>query len=384
MSRETPEVVGKFNAHINQLLERFQRPMIDNYASKTFSDRTTGTLLPRDNAADQKEKNENDGDPKEPAYLSYAWMLEEHPRFRISPYQHRWPNETLPQWAQKPSRMGQSTIPKNKHICFAHVGKCAGSTVGCGLGFSLHCGGSQPRKGLLPLYTTNIIHNGVNDCPDHMPYYLFTLRNPIERVKSTYVYDRPISANDKYHLKNGQAELYSECPFWTLQELAINGLAHDGTASADCKIRASRAIRGLERHGYHLWFNFQWYVETTQLFGPLSTARLLALRTEHLEADWNSVETLLHGDATSQNSTFVEKFDHSNASSRNSTGGDAELSEDALEVLCYYLCEEIQLYKHLLLNADNLKTSDFNESMIELQRTCPAQAKSRSCPIVET
>ena len=250
--------------------------------------------------------------------------------------------------------------------------------------WSFGFGGSKARKGLLPLYTTNIIHNGVNDCPDHMPYYLFTVRNPIERVKSTYVYDRPISANDKYHLQNGQAELYTECPFWTLQELAINGLTHDGTASADCKIRASRAIRGLERHGYHLWFNFRWYVETTQIFGPLSTSRLLALRTEHLEADWNSAESLLHGDnaATRQNSTFVEKFEHSNAS-RNSTDGDADLSDGALEILCYYLCEEIQLYKHLLLNADNLKTSDFMESMKEIEHSCPVQAKSRSCPVIE-
>ena len=86
-----------------------------------------------------------------------------------------------------------------QQICLVHVGKAGGSTLGCMLGFSLHCddntaaaadanstiaeendggggGGEEENdktktsqlqlKGLLPIATTHVFHRGVNDCAD--------------------------------------------------------------------------------------------------------------------------------------------------------------------------------------------------------------------------
>jgi hypothetical protein len=122
-----------------------------------------------------------------------------------SPYEQRFPHSKQPYWARK-------TIPLNKRIkleqqiCLVHVGKAGGSTLGCMLGFSLHCddnnkisangdtngtvvdnddgddddnendGKEKKRtrekmaklqiKGLLPIATTHVFHRGVNDCAD--------------------------------------------------------------------------------------------------------------------------------------------------------------------------------------------------------------------------
>ena len=382
--RETTILVEKFSALPDkQLFDTLELPLIVFSASTTDFNETTNALSV--DISDNRHQKVSDNEVESFDDISYSWMLKEHPRFRVSPHELRVPKESLPKWAHKRSRKGQGSIPHGKHICFAHVGKCAGSTIGCSLGFSLHCRDSKKREGLLPLYTTNVIHNGVNDCPNHMPYYLFPLRNPIERVKSAYVYDRPMSPEDVYRRNDRQDELYNECPFWTLEELATNGLADDGMASKVCKKRASRAIQGFEKHGYHLWYNIRWFVQQTQVFSSSSTSQILVIRTEHLVDDWNSAEGLLQSgdDVPSQNSTFLKSFDRNNASSRNTTDGDSNLSEKALQLLCFYLCEEIRLYKMLLLKAINLNKNDYVESMEELETVCPVQAKSGSCPAIK-
>lgn len=88
--------------------------------------------------------------------VSYGSMLKDHPNFRVSPFELRFPNWELPSWAEKHMRTDQNTIPAGKHVCFAHLGKTGGSTLGCSLGFSLHCHKNTRLPGVLPLYTTNV------------------------------------------------------------------------------------------------------------------------------------------------------------------------------------------------------------------------------------
>eukprot|EP00956_Cyclotella_meneghiniana_P044087 scaffold301518_cov109-Cyclotella_meneghiniana.AAC.2 len=139
------------------------------------------------------------------------------------PFHVIWPHETLPQWAIKspPSTLYPPpyTIPASKRVCLVHVGKTAGSTVGCRLGFNLHCERDRTvAPGLLPRYTTHMFHTNVYDCPDDdtanvdgdsdstTGYYLFVVRNPLTRIQSAFSYDKPkdwdefrVTMGEKYY-----------------------------------------------------------------------------------------------------------------------------------------------------------------------------------------
>lgn len=99
----------------------------------------------------------------------------EHTFFEKSPidisssFESHWPGSNIPNWATKKINYD---IPKEQEICFIHVGKAGGSTVGCSLGFSLHCDDDHRgmdnsvqieqiehlSKSLLAKLTTHIFH----------------------------------------------------------------------------------------------------------------------------------------------------------------------------------------------------------------------------------
>jgi hypothetical protein len=321
---------------------------------------------------------------KGPYQVPYSYMLDEYPAFCKSPFRLRWKRRYgLPEWAMKKNCAKQKDIPEGKHVCLVHVGKTAGSTVGCSLGFSLHCHNDAPvPKGVLPFYTTNLMHNDVNDCVDNSPYYLFVVRNPLERIKSAYLYDRSVIEDAlaeepfEYDIDDyGQYLLYMDCPFWTLNEFAENGLGKNANASQVCKDRAYKAIRGQERHGYHLFFNYRYFLEDS----GATADQVLVIRTEHAEDDWNSVEAFLSGDKYVK--PVDRQFPKNNDSGRlGIPESDRSLSDYARELLCQALCDEIQVYKSIIYHAQNLDIYDFLRSMDELYESCPVQARTLTCP----
>jgi hypothetical protein len=158
-----------------------------------------------------------------------------------SPFEQRRPKQELPEWAIKPFFF-RKAVPTR--ICFVHVGKAGGSSLGCSLGFQLHCQKEMKYpRGLLPAYTTNLIHTNVNDCSMDMDYYMFSIRDPLERIRSWYVYD-----------KKWLDGLRQDCGFKTLNDLAELGLKKN--SSVLCVNRAKRAIRGEEKFGKHAYHNY--------------------------------------------------------------------------------------------------------------------------------
>jgi hypothetical protein len=59
-----------------------------------------------------------------------------------SSFERHWPGDHIPPWATKKINF---IIPREQEICFTHVGKAGGSTIGCSLGFSLHCDDDNSR-----------------------------------------------------------------------------------------------------------------------------------------------------------------------------------------------------------------------------------------------
>ncbi|KAL9189768.1 hypothetical protein ACHAXT_009443 [Thalassiosira profunda] len=217
-----------------------------------------------------------------------------------SPYEQIWINSHLEGWAKKKREFQaiESKISPEERICYVHVGKAGGSSVGCSLGFSLHCNNStqKPLGGLLPQRTTRMFHADVYDCHDDSAYFLFVLRNPVERIKSAFLYDRPASEESlKKHFPEyyeRRKNFYLDCPsFGRMENLVQDGLTEDGHASKVCKIRAFNAMRGTLHFSCHMYFNYQFHLE-----GIPEDGKVLVIRNEHLVQDWNNVEHFIGGD----------------------------------------------------------------------------------------
>lgn len=274
-----------------------------------------------------------------------------------SPYEKRRPGHSLPPWAGKAFYLRQTNYPQR--VCFVHVGKTAGSTVGCALGFQLHCKGVMHHPpGLLPSYATNMIHSHVNDCTLKEDFFLVTLRDPLERIKSWYSYEQ-----------SSLEKLKKDCRFITLNVLAERGLTRDHQATSDkCRGRALRTLQGTEMIGFHAYQNYGFYLKQLP-----HNASIAVIRSEHLVDDWNSMEALLGSSAKAR------KFPSKNTVSLQKDLN-KELTPRAQQLLCAALCQEVQVYKHLLHVALNLTPKQVRESLRELRHSCPLEADAHECP----
>lgn len=300
-----------------------------------------------------------------------ATIISKRQSRKYSTYERLWKGYKLPWWAHKVQHFRGFQPPKGNSICYVHVGKTAGSSIGCALGFRLHCKDDQQYlPGRLPKSATHAFHKDVYDCPDYSDYYLFVLRDPLARFRSAFVYGRPDryghGAEENHWDKIKQ--IYIDCPtFTTANELAATGLTEDGEASDECKQRARDLLRGTAKYEDHIYFNYQYYLE-----GIPHKSNILVVRTEHMEDDWNSVEMSLGGKPRTN-----IPFPHEN--SRPKESRDLILGDEERMLLCHELCVEIQTYKLLLRRALNINIDQYKISMMELKQSCPNEAMLKQC-----
>jgi hypothetical protein len=131
------------------------------------------------------------------------------------PFYQRWPASAwgLPDFALKEVNYN---VPREDSICFVHVGKTAGSTVGCYLGFSHHCANTTMLDGVLPMITTHLFHNDADNCYDDVAYYLFVIRDPVERARSAFNYNLPDEDCNDWNWETYE-KYYKGCPFLTFE-----------------------------------------------------------------------------------------------------------------------------------------------------------------------
>jgi len=303
-----------------------------------------------------------------------------------SPYERRWPDSDVPRWARKIIPYNRH-IPSDKEICFVHVGKSGGSTVGCMLGFSIHCDEDKEINGLLPIVTTHAFHRGTNDCENDAAYYLFVVRDPLARLMSAFNYARPNMTKyepfkkGKFHEKS----LYLDCNFWTLEDLAQNGLLNEITdeASHRCRYRAIGAVTGQGKYFTHSYFNYQYYSQTVfhtednrdASTVPESANNLLVIRNKHIIGDWNAINELIGGQP---DLLMPSNIPVNNAHAKNAN--ELYLSDSSKMALCQALCNEIQVYKEIIRHGINLSDDDIDQSMEELRQSCPIEAVVNTCP----
>ena len=302
-------------------------------------------------------------------YVSYDF-LKEYPM--SSPYTLRWePTDELEVWASNIKTSSLKTVPYGKDVCFVHVGKAAGSSIGSLLGFRLHNKDLMYKipDGKLPTYTTHLIHNGVNDCADDSPYYLWNVRSPLQRIRSAFPYDRD---------KHSKQEIYRKC-FDDLNTLGEALDMRSTTSSEYCQARAFEFVTGLDKGAGHTFFNLRrYYYEAFRRAQKLQDSQILVLRVEHLENDYYSVERVVSEGVSEE--VHLE-IPHANKKEKDEE--DNYLSNLAIEKLCAALCPEIQIYKYLLRVAVNLDEGDYKQSVMELGKECPNEAFVDLCPFFD-
>jgi len=251
------------------------------------------------------------------------------------------------------------------------------AAIACALGFSYD---TCPKKRVtipsenLAFFTTNMIHKEFNDCKDKkMSRYLFIVRDPLARMQSWFTYERP-DPNDPCTSQKNVArseKLYADCPFPTFDALGgPEGLgATDGSM---CSKRARKAITGETGYVWHNMYNYEYYYD--EVIAQDRHPRILVLRTEHLEDDWSNIEySFLGGPRLKSDHTFPHR--HKSRKEKD----DFYLSPESKANICHSLCEEIQMYKQILAQAENLDESDFEMSMKELDLSCPVEARLTKC-----
>jgi hypothetical protein len=296
----------------------------------------------------------------------------------LHPYEMIWPGLKLPQYMLKDPQYDIESVPPDKKACFVHVGKTAGSTVGCSIGFNLHCASKVQALGVFPRYTTNMFHAQIYDCDDHTTtYFIFVVRNPLDRWISAFNYDNPSTDWEGFRLQFGEKhfnfryKLYAECPFNTVNDVG-EALSADSNVTDVCKRRAEASIDGTEHFGCHHYFNYQFHLEAIP-----ENATIMTIRTEHLIEDWNSVEFNLGGvtEVLGQDNNVIA---HNNV---NEASDDKlkYLSNESKRLICEKLCNEIQNYKKILRLSVNLGEEQVQKSVDELMNSCPIEAKSTTC-----
>ncbi|KAL3784451.1 hypothetical protein HJC23_002495 [Cyclotella cryptica] len=294
--------------------------------------------------------------------------------YNLSPFEKHWPGYHIDPWMYKAVTWYP---PKDKEVCLVHVGKSAGYTVACALGFpSPGCPEEKETLGVLPKYTTKWFHAGLYDCFDDSAFYFFVVRNPLDRAVSAFNYGKPTtweSARKKSQVYYERLKaLYLDC-FDTIEQLAADGLAANGNATATCRLRASQAIEGSAHFENHLYFNYQYHLEAVP-----KDARIITIRTEHLIDDWNTAEFTVGGDKNvfGEDQTLIPRINVND-----STDKEKYLSDESRVLICEKLCNEIQVYKQILKVSVNLIEEQIQESISELKLSCPIEAEAQSCGI---
>jgi hypothetical protein len=257
-------------------------------------------------------------------------------------------------------------------LCLVHVGKAAGSSVSCSLGLMYaNCEG-MPRDAIGD--DVKHYHLKRNDCPPSTKSYLVTLRDPIDRLNSWFWFEReqtPTRSDGRLQAKLIKMRnfLFVDC-FSTFESLVL-ALQEPLNVSSipaipknmTCPQRAWAAVLGARAFSYHEWYNYEHY--WIGLHSRKSdSAAIYALRTEHLQEDWESISTEpMHKKVNKRpenNDTKALAVDHS-------------LSSEAIKILCRALCDEFQYYKRFLQAAVNLNTDQKSDTLKELSAKCPEE-----------
>jgi hypothetical protein len=285
-------------------------------------------------------------------------------------------------------------IPNSTSFCLVHIGKTAGSKVSCELGLNLkelHCSNSSRARhpsALKDAFAARThIWGGRKTCArKNFNSFLYTLRNPLDRLISWYFYEHQSRRN---YTKNTCSKRFHKWEnntngcFYSLDDFAMNAVLptnHTTTSKkeSECQRLAFQVARGEQGCARHNAMGYAFYENKMKTLSKANiTYLMLGIRTEHLADDWDQLNQAF-GDHGSVNGSV--RFQTRSGTVRNKHE-DSKLSDEGRTNLCSALCEEIQVYKKLLIMAHNFDESQIRESIAEVVDVCPRETyEIRECP----
>ena len=304
-------------------------------------------------------------------------------------------------------------------IVFVHLGKTAGSSITCMLDPSIHHSGKGNSQCNNYNNTTQLAASSASAISKHVvkrihlepapsintyDNFLITVRNPVERIISWYYYLHPKFPPAKLPRHKHGCDNFAIFDCWDdIQSLTDKGLVdqhyyassslfvdrrnktvnkeEDGDEEI-CISLAWDIIRG-KKKCWHNYYNYNYtYGNLIKEFHMLNGSRaattemmreknIFAIRTEHLQRDWETIEVMLG----SSNSTGISVLHKNEWNNNSSSSPNKALSRQGRLNLCKALCEEIQIYKQLLQLAVNIDAEREDESLDELLQTCPNESR---------
>jgi len=275
---------------------------------------------------------------------------------------------------------------QKREIAFVHIGKTGGTSVSlmirrrCFTSDEAGCKEEEFLKRKIKNESeiskqVKEYYHGRRPDVSKYPSFIVTVRDPIDRIVSAYLFE---------HLTHVKARCYKTVDDFVTIGLklpeSIDGnftlcqwLAFQSTRGAcDCPRGNKNGLSMTQYHQIlHSFANYHYYV------GELlqhDEKEIFVLRTEELSEDWWHLNKLLGGrDERPHN---VEKVTHRSADKvQNRT-----MSSEGVQNLCHVLCEEIQLYKKLIIRAKNLDESAKYNSLRRLGSRCPYEVSVENCP----
>lgn len=289
-------------------------------------------------------------------------------------------------------------LPPNPQLYFIHVGKAGGTTIHKSMELELtipeviclanesvsNAGSNQPSKcrrrkhaigtSALEKSIVGFFHMmGVLLSPmqrawlmDNTNVFLFTVREPIDRLISTYNYHRGTGDSNKIPTKLQFYDLfYNKCFPGGLDDMIT--MLRSNT-KPNCTPLGMNTLTGRALHGgWHFRFNYLHYKNYTMDQSP--DHAVAVIRTEHLWDDVVHLDKLLGGTGDFGNLTGTksthgsEKYQYNN-----------ELSESNTVFLCCLLHKDLESYQAIILRALNLEYDEKQEALGHLLNRCQVKA----------
>ena len=309
---------------------------------------------------------------------------------------------------------------KDRIITLVHVGKAGGvslrrvTVIYCKLFFRKKIWASTRKERI-----QNCIHKHFPDPPNtilshqtqhyfHIEEYndteiaqstsfLITLRNPIDRIISTYRYSHPGNCNDnnrhevwrprgceaeKHKNKTGliQNDIHYKCfPSPAMEDFAQalmkpwkpwntnnnNNYLLSKQERRHCRYLAREMVQGHGTYGSapHMLYNYFYYAQRSIWKYP--NKEVFAIRTEHEWDDIVALDRMLGG-----NANFVENRDVSHGSEGYVP---SPLSKQAYQKLCCALESEIEIYQDILERVINLNSRAKQDELESIREKCGIQ-----------
>ena len=283
-------------------------------------------------------------------------------------------------------------FPPDTPGAFVHVGKTAGSTLSMELRMGCHSWVRQPcnqrafNETMVSKLTTYIHVPDFHllkekDSYQRFGFYLFTLRDPLERSLSSLTYmhplnklvpPRPLQRFTPYfqcfrtmdemtnYLSDDLEEIYNdqeEHPYYDPQQ-ALNN-------ATSCKDVVRAMIMGSIPDVDHFYWNTQHIA--SQISNWDQDPAILSVRTENLSGDWQSANDWLGHETPA----LLEKKNKIRVFTEEQYIVNKTISASGQTRLCKHLLREYQIFLALVQKSANLSEDEKNASLELGRRNCP-------------